>query len=202
LSVLDDLRSMQERIAARYKELQPLVDEYHELARVAKRLGFDLTAAPPAPKRAATPKRRARSAAKRKPAAAKTKPAAKAKTAAPATPAPAAKAKTAAPATPAPAAKPAANAKAAAPAKPAPAAKPAAKAKPSGAAVRRQPGGTRAAGERRREQVLTLIRERPGITVPDMSKEMGVDAPPLYRVVRKLVSDKVVKKDGKGLTLV
>jgi Winged helix-turn-helix DNA-binding len=61
--------------------------------------------------------------------------------------------------------------------------------------------GTRQIGAQRREQVLTLIRERPGITVPDISKELGVDAPPLYRVIRKLQSERLITKTGKALQL-
>ena len=61
--------------------------------------------------------------------------------------------------------------------------------------------GTRAIGAQRREHVLTLIGERPGITVPDISGELGVDAPPLYRVVRKLQSEGLITKQGKELRL-
>jgi hypothetical protein len=68
-------------------------------------------------------------------------------------------------------------------------------------ASRRRAGGTRATGAERRARILGLIEKRPGISVPEISKEMGVDPPPLYRVVRKLQADGVVKKDGKGLRL-
>src|SRR5688500_20290701 len=61
--------------------------------------------------------------------------------------------------------------------------------------------GTREIGAQRREQVLTLISERPGITVPDISGELEVDAPPLYRVVRKLQSEGLITKQGKELRL-
>jgi hypothetical protein len=66
---------------------------------------------------------------------------------------------------------------------------------------RRRPGGTQATGRERRERVLGLIRERPGITVPDISAQLGIDAPSLYRVVRKLQSEGAVRKDGKQLAL-
>ena len=92
-------------------------------------------------------------------------------------------------------------------AKPKAAAKPKAKAAPKrraakGAAVRRQPGGTQKAGAERRERMLQLIREKPGITVPELSAALETDAPSLYRVVRKLQSDGVIAKDGKSLRLV
>ena len=103
------------------------------------------------------------------------------------------------------AAAPKAAAKPKAPAKPkAAAAKPKAAPKrraAKGAAVRRQPGGTQRAGAERRERMLALIRERPGITVPELSDALDVDAPSLYRVVRKLQSDGIVAKDGKSLRL-
>jgi chromosome segregation and condensation protein ScpB len=65
---------------------------------------------------------------------------------------------------------------------------------------RRRAGGTRATGAERRERVLALISDRPGITVSEMSREMGVDAPQLYRVVRKLQADGLIKKQGMNLT--
>jgi DNA-binding MarR family transcriptional regulator len=64
------------------------------------------------------------------------------------------------------------------------------------------PGGTQGVGAERRERVLTLIGERPGITVSELSEEIGVDAPSLYRVVRRLLQDQAVRKDGRGLWLV
>jgi predicted HTH transcriptional regulator len=70
-----------------------------------------------------------------------------------------------------------------------------------GSSSRRRAGGTQATGRERRERVLALIREQPGITVPDISALVGVDAPSLYRVVRKLQSEGVVKKEGKQLQL-
>jgi predicted transcriptional regulator len=68
--------------------------------------------------------------------------------------------------------------------------------------VRRQPGGTQRAGAERRERMLALIRDKPGITVPELSEALNVDAPSLYRVVRKLQSDGAISKDGKNLRLI
>jgi outer membrane biosynthesis protein TonB len=181
--VLEDLRVVEERIAARIAELEPLVREYDELQQIAERLGIDReralaaatshAVAPPAPPPAPEPE----------PAPAPVAEAAKPKPAAEPKPKPAAKAK----------AKPKAAAKR----------KPAAKRRAAtGAAVRRQPGGTQKAGAQRRERMLDLIRERPGITVPELSEALDVDAPSLYRVVRKLQSDGTVAKDGKSLRLV
>jgi len=161
VTVLDDLRVVEERIAARIAELEPLVQEYNELQQIAERLGID----------------RQRTLAAAAVADAKPQPA----------PAPAPTAPPKAAAKPHPAAKP----------------KPAPKRRATkGAAVRRQPGGTQKAGAERRERMLNLIRESPGITVPELSVALETDAPSLYRVVRKLQSDGVVAKDGKSLKLV
>jgi Winged helix-turn-helix DNA-binding len=129
MSVLEDLRAVEQRLVARLEELRPLVEEYEELKRTADRLGIDVN-------RRATARSRS--------------------------------------------------------AKKAPA-----RATPSG---RRRPGGTRATGAERRERVLALIAARPGITVREMSEEMGVDAPQIYRVVRKLQSEGRIKKEGARLS--
>jgi len=67
--------------------------------------------------------------------------------------------------------------------------------------TRTRPGGTQATGAERRARVLELIQQRPGISVPEISAEIGVTPPPIYRVVRKLLADGAVKKDGKALQL-
>jgi hypothetical protein len=83
-----------------------------------------------------------------------------------------------------------------------PKAKAKAKAKARAVAKPKAAAGTREKGAQRREQILDLIRTRPGITVPDLSGVLGVDPPPLYRVVRKLQADGIVTKNGKELRLV
>jgi hypothetical protein len=65
----------------------------------------------------------------------------------------------------------------------------------------RRPGGTRAAGAERRELVVSLIREHPGVTVTEISRMLGLDPPPVYRTVRKLLADRVVVKRGTHLDL-
>jgi outer membrane biosynthesis protein TonB len=192
--VLDDLRVVEERIATRLAELEPLVQEYNELQEIAARLNIDraqveaAAAAAPAPAAEAAPKPAAELVPKSKP---KAKPKPKPKAKAAAKPKPAAAPKAAA------TTKPAAAPKAAAAKR-----KPAAKRRAvKGAAVRRQPGGTQKAGAERRERMLALIGERPGITVPELSEALATDAPSLYRVVRKLQSDGTIAKDGKSLRL-
>jgi hypothetical protein len=140
VSVLDDLQGIEERVAARLKELRPLVDEYAELQRVAERLGVEVPTEP-----AERPRRRRR---------ATTRTSRKA---------------------------PAAT--------------------PRKRSTRSRPGGTQATGAQRRARTLELIEQRPGITVPEISADIGVSPPPMYRVIRKLQADGLVKKEGKGLKL-
>ncbi len=56
----------------------------------------------------------------------------------------------------------------------------------------RRGGGTRA------NQALELVRSRPGITIPDIAKEMGIEPNYLYRVMPKLVEDGQVRREGQG----
>ncbi len=54
----------------------------------------------------------------------------------------------------------------------------------------------------RRDRVLELVRAQPGISVPELVDAMGVNRTSLYPVVRQLISDGLVHKSGKYLTLV
>ena len=74
---------------------------------------------------------------------------------------------------------------------------------PAGAGAPRRPARARRAPGRapqRREQVLRLVRAHPGITVPDIAREIGVDPTGLYRVVRQLIKDGLVTKSGMELS--
>ena len=57
---------------------------------------------------------------------------------------------------------------------------------------RRRGGNTRA------NQALELVRERPGITIPEIAKAMKIEPNYLYRVLPRLASDGQVKRDGQG----
>jgi hypothetical protein len=57
---------------------------------------------------------------------------------------------------------------------------------------RRRGSGTRSA------QALALVQSKPGITIPEMGKEMGITPNYLYRVLPELAKDGKVKKQGKG----
>ena len=65
---------------------------------------------------------------------------------------------------------------------------------------RRRPGAPRGrrGGNTRANQALELVRSKPGVTIPEMAKEMKIEPNYLYRVLPKLVEEKKVKRDGQG----
>jgi CRP-like cAMP-binding protein len=88
-----------------------------------------------------------------------------------------------------------------------PASAPATGRRPRGAGTRRQASGTSAcAGRRgrprgsgtRSKQALELVRSRPGISIPEMAEEMGIQQNYLYRVLPGLQKDGLVRKEGRG----
>ena len=60
MSLVEEAREVRERIAARLRELEPLVAEYHELQKVAVEMGIDATDPPSAPAATAQAPRRQR----------------------------------------------------------------------------------------------------------------------------------------------
>jgi transposase-like protein len=174
MSMLDQLRALEQQVQQRLRELRPLVAEYRDLEKVAERLGLkrDDSEAAEAPSAKPAP----RAASKAKPARSRaTKPSARK--------------------SPASKRRAAARASKATP-----------KAKPKPAAATRRAGGessarprTAAAPGRRQQDVLRLVRERPGITVAELATELGVDATGLYGVVRRLQSKGQISKDGTRL---
>lgn len=66
--------------------------------------------------------------------------------------------------------------------------------------TRRRPGRPRGrrGGNTRANQALELVRNRPGITIPQLAQEMRIEPNYLYRVMPKLVSDGQVKRQGQG----
>jgi hypothetical protein len=56
-----------------------------------------------------------------------------------------------------------------------------------------------AAAGQRGEQLLALVRERPGVTVAEAGKELGVDPTGLYRIVHRLEQRGDVRKNGREL---
>src|SRR4051794_9510747 len=61
----------------------------------------------------------------------------------------------------------------------------------------RRRGRPRGSGTRS-AQALALVQAKPGITIPEMGKEMKITPNYLYRVLPELAKDGKVKKAGKG----
>jgi hypothetical protein len=139
VSVIDELKGLEERVAQRMQELRPLVAEYRELEQVAEKLGV----APNDGTDASTPVRRStRRARSTRRGTAKTR---------------------------------------------------ATTAVTTGASARRgrQNG--------RREQLLSMVKARPGITVREVGSELGVDPTSLYRIVHRLEQEGQLQKSGREL---
>jgi sugar-specific transcriptional regulator TrmB len=64
----------------------------------------------------------------------------------------------------------------------------------SGTGRRGRPKGT---GTRAKE-ALALVRDRPGITIPELADAMGIKQNYLYRVLPGLAQDGLVEKQGRG----
>jgi CRP-like cAMP-binding protein len=63
---------------------------------------------------------------------------------------------------------------------------------------RRQTRSRSRRGGTRGDQALALVRERPGITIPDIAQSLGIEPNYLYRVMPNLVKSGQVKRDGQG----
>jgi hypothetical protein len=50
----------------------------------------------------------------------------------------------------------------------------------------------------RAQQALKLVKEQPGITIPEMAQRMGIQVNYLYRVLPGLEQDGQVRKEGRG----
>jgi predicted Rossmann fold nucleotide-binding protein DprA/Smf involved in DNA uptake len=63
---------------------------------------------------------------------------------------------------------------------------------------------TRSRGRRgsatRANQALELVRGKPGITIPEIAKSMGIAPNYLYRVLPRLQQEGQIKRDGQGWT--
>jgi hypothetical protein len=151
MALLDQLHRMEQEVARRLRELEPLVREHGELQEVARRLGIakpDGTSA-----RSTSGASRGRRASGGRAALGST-----------------------------------ASAR-----------------KPERSAARRastpRKGRRRkaAAPGSRQEDVLRIVYERPGISVPELGKELGVDPTGLYQIVRRLEGRGVIRKEGREL---
>jgi CRP-like cAMP-binding protein len=61
----------------------------------------------------------------------------------------------------------------------------------------RRRGRPRGSGTRSKE-ALELVRDRPGITIPEIAEAMGIQQNYLYRVLPALQKDGLVRKEGRG----
>lgn len=64
----------------------------------------------------------------------------------------------------------------------------------------RRPGRPRGrrGGNTRANQALELVRNQPGITIPQIAEAMSIEPNYLYRVMPKLVSEGQVRREGQG----
>lgn len=60
-----------------------------------------------------------------------------------------------------------------------------------------RPRGRRG-GNTRANQALNLVRDSPGITIPQIAEALKIEPNYLYRVMPKLVQDGQVKREGQG----
>jgi predicted Rossmann fold nucleotide-binding protein DprA/Smf involved in DNA uptake len=56
----------------------------------------------------------------------------------------------------------------------------------------------RRGGATRANQALELVRGNPGITIPQIAKQMGIEPNYLYRVLPRLQEEGQIKRDGQG----
>jgi hypothetical protein len=197
MSVLDQLRAIEQQVEKRLRELAPLAAEYRDLEKVAERLGLKRDA--PELTDTAAAKSAARAKRKPKPSRSRTRTTQATRTRASQSRATATASKSA----PAGATTDAASA----PRRSRAAASRRAKPKPKPAAATRTTDGktttrTRrnaAAPGQRQQDVVRLVTERPGITVAELAQELSVDATGLYGVVRRLQAKGQISKDGTAL---
>ncbi len=64
----------------------------------------------------------------------------------------------------------------------------------------RRPGRPRGrrGGNTRSNQALELVRNKPGITIPQIAETLQIEPNYLYRVMPKLVSDGQIRREGQG----
>ena len=60
-----------------------------------------------------------------------------------------------------------------------------------------RPRGRRG-GNTRANQALQLVKDRPGITIPQIAEQLKIEPNYLYRVMPKLVEDGQVSREGQG----
>jgi DNA-binding NtrC family response regulator len=66
---------------------------------------------------------------------------------------------------------------------------------------RRTRKGNRAARGKRGEQFLAAVTEKPGSTVTEIAKKLGVERTSLYPVAKRLRSERQITKKGSGYSV-
>lgn len=66
------------------------------------------------------------------------------------------------------------------------------------ATTRRSSGRRRGRRGTRAGEALDLVKSRPGITIPELAREMNIAPNYLYRVLPPLAEQGQIKRDGKG----
>jgi hypothetical protein len=195
MSLLDQVRKLEQQVVGRLRELEPLTREYEQLRKVAERLGVrytptatdDETDRPPATATTGAAKARA------KPRAARTT--AKARTTR-------SSGKSAAKRATKPRTAKSRGGRGARADKPATGDRATATPASQGAATgggRSRDGRSAARPGEREAQVLRVVGESPGITVREIGERIGVDPTGLYRVTKKLTAEGRLRKDGTRL---
>jgi hypothetical protein len=193
MSVLDQVRKLEQDVVARLSELEPLKREYEQLRKVAQRLGVKYSSTSADADAASQPTTTTRGGSTRTRA---TKPTARtpAKTRATRSPSRTRSKKSTSGQRSAPARGRRRAADSAA------ATSRSATAGRGGAPNRARMGrATPARAGQRQDQVLALVREHPGITVREIGQRLGVDPTGLYRVVKRLTDNDRLRKDGSSL---
>ena len=67
-----------------------------------------------------------------------------------------------------------------------------------GASAPSRTRSSRRGGNTRAAQALELVRQRPGITIPQMAEAMKIQPNYLYRVLPRLASEGQIKREGQG----
>lgn len=198
MSLVDQVRKLEQQVTDRLRELEPLTREYEQLRKTAQRLGLKYSprstrgraeAKPPATARAARARAGAAARAAAEPKGTQGARSSASGGASKAAAKPGRARSSAGPRTTRTAASRASGSAAAA-------------TEPTRTARRQPSRGRRAPAARpgqRHEEVLRLVGENPGITVREIGERLGIDATGLYRVVNRLTADGRLRKDGPRL---
>jgi hypothetical protein len=187
MSLRDEVRTFEQTVVRRLRELEPLLGEYKQLRTLAQRLGISYSPDEQGTAATSASTRRAGSATKRSQPA---RSAAKGRTPRAALAKRASRRSAAGTATGRAAGRPTAAAK--------PAAAAAKSAKTRAAPSRGRTSASARPGQRS-DELLRLVGEQPGITVRAVGERLGVNPTGLYRVANKLTADGRLRKDGTKL---